>query len=60
MNFNLANPGVMNILLRSRSKAGMLKDGKLIFIQVVTFRCANIAETFKINNVSKMLNVLVI
>lgn len=30
VNFNLAKPGTMNILLRFRSKAGMLKDGKLI------------------------------
>lgn len=29
VNFNSANPGEMNILLRFRSKAGMLKDGKL-------------------------------
>lgn len=30
VNFNSAKPGIMNILLRFRSKAGMLKDGKLI------------------------------
>lgn len=30
VNFNSAKLGTMNILLRFRSKAGMLKDGKLI------------------------------
>lgn len=30
VNSNSAKPGMMNILLRFRSKAGMLKDGNLI------------------------------
>lgn len=30
VNFNLAKPGMMNILLRFKSKAGMSKYGKLI------------------------------
>ena len=46
VNLNSAKSGVINILLRFRSKTGMLKDGKLIFIQVAIFRCAKYSKDF--------------
>lgn len=56
VNVNSAKFGIMNILLRFRSKAGMLKDGELT-AEVAIFRFDKYNKRFSKNG-SQMLNVL--
>jgi hypothetical protein len=50
MNLNSAKFGVMNITLRFKSKAGMLKDGKLYFIEVATFKYTKYSKDLQNKN----------
>lgn len=49
VNLSSTKCGVMNILLRFRSKAGMLNNGKLT--EEAVFRCAKYSKDFQNNEV---------